>query len=238
MNSTNIGKVYGSFSIISDVYIENKIKKVNVQCSCGKIRSCYISNLNKLNRCSKCYGLNKSILKHGSVNTNNISIVKIINDRKIIIKCHCGIIKTIWRTSFKKYKHCGCQTKKGIEHHAYKGYYNIPASLYDRVKNRAGTANIPFEITIEDMYELFKQQNGKCALTGIQLVITTSTVKGNASLDRIDNSLGYIKGNVWWLDKDINMMKNKYSLNKFINLCHLVSRYNHDIDIEKAFCKL
>lgn len=45
---------------------------------------------------------------------------------------------------------------------------------------------------------------------------------GTASLDRIDSSKGYIKGNIQWVHKDINKMKNNYNQAYFINLCALV----------------
>ena len=43
-----------------------------------------------------------------------------------------------------------------------------------------------------------------------------------ASLDRVDNKLGYIKGNVHWVYKDINFMKQGFSLSHFIDMCNLV----------------
>ena len=47
---------------------------------------------------------------------------------------------------------------------------------------------------------------------------------GNASLDRIDNSKGYIKGNVQWVTKDINMCKRTLNNESFIVLCKKVSQ--------------
>jgi len=44
-----------------------------------------------------------------------------------------------------------------------------------------------------------------------------------ASLDRIDNNKGYIEGNVQWVIKKINYMKNTLSEKNFINLCNKIS---------------
>jgi len=49
-----------------------------------------------------------------------------------------------------------------------------------------------------------------------------------ASLDRIDNNKGYIKGNVQWVLKDINKMKNIHTQDYFIELCKLVWEYQNE----------
>lgn len=45
---------------------------------------------------------------------------------------------------------------------------------------------------------------------------------GVASLDRIDSSQGYIKGNVQWVHKDINKMKFDLSQDRFLELCNII----------------
>jgi archaellum component FlaC len=43
------------------------------------------------------------------------------------------------------------------------------------------------------------------------------------SLDRIDSKLGYIEGNVQWLHKDVNYMKQEYSQEYYIDICKKVA---------------
>jgi len=57
------------------------------------------------------------------------------------------------------------------------------------------------------------------------------TISGNASLDRIDSSIGYVNDNVQWVHKDINMMKRIYTQEYFIYLCKLVSENNNIVRI-------
>ena len=75
------------------------------------------------------------------------------------------------------------------------------------------------------MWDLFIKQNRKCALSGLEL--SFPKINGDqsytASIDRIDSSLGYIEGNVQWVHKDINIMKNKYDQDYFIQMCKLIS---------------
>mgnify|MGYP007044016634 CR=1 FL=1 len=45
-----------------------------------------------------------------------------------------------------------------------------------------------------------------------------------ASLDRIDSSKGYIEGNVQWVHKDINWMKQDFNEEYFIFLCSEITK--------------
>jgi len=52
----------------------------------------------------------------------------------------------------------------------------------------------------------------------------TKNKKRTAYLDRTDSSKGYVEGNVQLVHKDVNISKNKYELQYFINLCKDVSK--------------
>jgi hypothetical protein len=45
------------------------------------------------------------------------------------------------------------------------------------------------------------------------------------SVDRIDSLRGYVEGNVQWVHKKINIMKNVYSQEEFIILCKQVVKH-------------
>jgi len=44
-------------------------------------------------------------------------------------------------------------------------------------------------------------------------------------LDRIDSKLGYVRGNVQWIHKDLQTMKWDLPEDRFIRLCDEVSKY-------------
>jgi hypothetical protein len=73
-----------------------------------------------------------------------------------------------------------------------------------------------FELTEEAMFSTF---TGKCALSGVDISLDYG---GNASLDRIDSSLGYIPGNVQWVDGKVNLAKRNMSDAEFIEMCKMV----------------
>ena len=83
-------------------------------------------------------------------------------------------------------------------------------------------------ITIDDLIEQWDKQNGICMFSGANLILSTYTkIEKNpiycASLDRIDSKLGYIKGNIRWVSRAINWMKNEMDDSQVWELCHLIS---------------
>ena len=90
--------------------------------------------------------------------------------------------------------------------------------------------NISFDITIEEAWQKFLEQNRKCALTGDELVFYTRRKKDaniqTASLDRIDNTKGYTKNNCYWLHKSINRLKSDFTVEELLNLARKLVKYN------------
>lgn len=77
------------------------------------------------------------------------------------------------------------------------------------------------------MWNLLEEQNFKCALTGIPLEIhKIKTSKITASLDRIDNTQGYIPGNVRWVHKRVNVMRMDMTDEELLEWCLLLIKYN------------
>lgn len=87
--------------------------------------------------------------------------------------------------------------------------------------------NIEFNVTKEYCWGIFEKQQYKCAITGLDLCMCYqfSSKNQTASLDRIDNSKGYIEGNLQWVHKDINRMKWCHSEEYFKKMCRLVVEF-------------
>lgn len=114
---------------------------------------------------------------------------------------------------------------------AWKGCGNLSGDKYRVYRQGAEKRNLEFTVTVEYLWELFVKQGGKCALTGLDIVLDarlgslnkTGFQKSDASLDRIDNTKGYIEGNLQWVHKDINRMKSDFTLKTFLEYCLLVT---------------
>lgn len=150
-------------------------------------------------------------------------------------KCACGnTISVAYRALvYKKTKSCGCvNRRRGPEHKDWRGCGEISMDHFSTYKRNAKAKNREFSITLEYAWELFLKQNRKCAITGEELTFDLygglnkkrkDTCKITASLDRIDSSLGYVVGNVQWIHKKINIMKNDSPQEEFIEWCKKVA---------------
>ena len=73
------------------------------------------------------------------------------------------------------------------------------------------------DITLEDLKQVWDNQNGICPYTGLKLTLPENgnihdlDITIRASLDRIDSNLGYIKNNIQFVSTPINFMKNTMS---------------------------
>ena len=151
-------------------------------------------------------------------------------------KCHaCGKIVVVLAPTLRNTrKSCGCKRGlKGKDSPLFKGTGEISMGFYKRIKRNANRRDIKFNVTIQELWKLFLKQNKKCALTGKILTMpgdpkTISKDAWTASLDRIDSSKGYIKGNVQWVHKHVNLMKQWFDEKYFIKLCENVIEYKKE----------
>ena len=122
-------------------------------------------------------------------------------------------------------KSCGCQ-RIGSNNYGWKGIGDLSGQKWGQIIKGARERNILITLTMQEAWELFLQQDKKCALTGFPLVMHSIKPLGiTASLDRIDSLKGYTLDNVQWTHKDINMLKNDYDQDYFISLCKAVAAH-------------
>lgn len=152
-------------------------------------------------------------------------------------KCLCDCGNYVERNSYALRQglasHCGCSIKYGEDNLLYKGVGDISASWFNNKVIRAakgyyGSRKIKkVDITIEYIWDLFLKQNRKCIYSGLVLTFPNKRTNlencnATASLDRIDSNKGYIKGNVQWVHKKVNIMKNVMDDKEFLKLCGLI----------------
>lgn len=88
-------------------------------------------------------------------------------------------------------------------------------------KNRAKRTNIEFNITIEDI--VIPEM---CPILEIPFIKgTKNNYKYTYSLDRIDNSKGYIKGNIQVISMMANIMKNSATVEELEKFCENIPKY-------------
>jgi len=83
--------------------------------------------------------------------------------------------------------------------------YSVESKMYQRAKSRAKENNMEFSITKEDI--LIPEY---CPILNIPIIYHSGSSGGkinSPALDRIDNTKGYVKGNVLVISHLANMMK-------------------------------
>jgi len=112
---------------------------------------------------------------------------------------------------------CSMKRTHGSNNPNWKGTSVISSSRFTRMKRQAKERGIEFLLEIQDFEDKLLDQNYICALTGMELT------KETWSLDRIDSLKPYEVGNIQWVHKDINIMKNKFEEDYFIEMCKKVA---------------
>jgi hypothetical protein len=149
---------------------------------------------------------------------------------------YCGLYTTRYSNSIRVAihgcRHCSEKYHSGNRHSSWKGSGVITGDFMHDIRSGARRKSRTLEVSIDVKFldDLWASQDGRCAYTGIQLVM--GTAKGNiettASLDRIDSSLGYVEGNVQFVHKMVNKMKWDHSHNDFLMWVNLISNHTKE----------
>jgi hypothetical protein len=154
-------------------------------------------------------------------------VVKIKNKKTLCeCKCSCGVVRFVRKDSLldghtKRCRACGhSKTTSAL----YQGVGLLSGIYFTRLQIAAKTRKIEFNVSIEYLNNLFKIQDGLCALSKVPLILSQSFSDGTqtASVDRINNDLGYTEGNLRWVHKDVNRLRGPLSDEDLIKWCKLI----------------
>jgi hypothetical protein len=146
-----------------------------------------------------------------------------------LCKCSCGIEHAAHASNLKKGQVKSCGHHKGVRSKSngprWEGFGDIGLTYWSSLKRNALARGTVFSIEIAYAWGLFLGQNKRCALSGILLSFgdNRKDLSRNASLDRIDNTKGYVEGNIQWVHKDVNKMKQHFANDYFIETCKKVA---------------
>lgn len=110
------------------------------------------------------------------------------------------------------------------------GHYRSVSGNWDRYFRKLLSLSKRSEtLTVEDLKGKLEAQDGKCALTGQTL--TCKLVRGkrqwtNASIDKIESSLGYLPSNIQLVCSAVNLFRGNLPVQDFIRWCNLVAEHN------------
>lgn len=120
---------------------------------------------------------------------------------------------------YTKPHHLFCSKAHANTYNAGKSWDNfLKKLLYNNAKNRK-------KLSVKYLLYLYKKQDGKCALSGVELTRITGmgSVPTNASIDRIRPDGGYVPGNVRLLCNFVNSFRSNLSDKDFKWWCEKIA---------------
>jgi hypothetical protein len=169
-------------------------------------------------------------LKKYNLKTKNLQYNRGADNKKYI-SLNCAKCGTQFQKRLKVY---GMELKRNPDHNFYcskecAGITHNDLSPFRRsfcaARERVRHAKVKreFDITVEDLKNLWDDKGGKCAISGLEMTEPPSgrqrkkTKDRNpltGSLDRIDSDKGYVNGNIQWVCTFVNYAKNNYDDNE------------------------
>ena len=151
---------------------------------------------------------------------------------KYLCICDCGIEKWIKACNLRagRAMSCGCGRKDnpnfGFSRISKDSKYFFKSWLsFWRAK--AKRDELSFDLTMEDLDNLYDKQEGKCFYTGDTFILAANAKfcikETNISIDRIDITKGYSIDNVVFCLKMVNISRNVYTQQEFITMCRRVA---------------
>ena len=141
----------------------------------------------------------------------------------------CPQCKTKYTTTDARSKFCSAKCRSyfnGVKFR--KNNYGDNLEYY--IKYILLSKNRP-ELSVEDILNLYEQQRGLCALSGVEMTYRTGVgrVKTNMSLDRIEAGGPYIKENVRLVCTHANTIRNDLTDEEMLWWCNkIIQNQNKD----------
>jgi len=134
------------------------------------------------------------------------------------VECIKHGLHSKWRLVEKRCITCRlCQSERGLAYRRRRPLYH----LWRQARVNAAKRGLVFDITLEDLKELFLKQEEKCCLSGLPF-----SEEGDhmVSLDRIDPLKGYEKKNIQLILWMVNRMKSDFKQELFVEICTTISK--------------
>jgi hypothetical protein len=114
--------------------------------------------------------------------------------------------------------------------------HRLASKLVRNARGRAKGKKLQCDVTIEVLTQLLRAQDMKCAVSGLPFDLTANLDRKHTrnpfgpSIDRIDNSKGYIQGNVRIVLSAVNYGINEWGEDQYRTICSAVARYGSGVE--------
>lgn len=182
------------------------------------------------NVCKKCRTLKRQKLLH--VNEFELVLCLKCNEYK-----HENNFDKAEENWFRKHldrrcKECKTQqyNKRRINNRGKDPLERLLTERFCGVKTRSINNKLELDFDREYLKSLWFLQKGKCALTNIDMTyeLYQGRTHTNFSVDRIDSSKGYIKGNIQLVCMVVNQMKNNLTVEELMFFCKAIIQHEEN----------
>ena len=143
-------------------------------------------------------------------------------------KCECGSesyvpLNNLMNGSSTQCSSCASK-ESGLKRR--KGCGKISGEMWSIIKSNIDKRNVEFNLRIEEAWDRFEYQEGKCALTNDEISFSGypyDKEKTTAVLTQINQDKGYDKTNIIWIHRDVAEMKSTMSLDRFLEVAYKVT---------------
>lgn len=142
--------------------------------------------------------------------------------------------------AIRQNKDCRCNTCKSEQRRLAIATYDDNVKLekvlqarWLAARSRAIDKSIPFTITKEDLLAIWESQEGKCAVSGLDMTyeLGEGRTYTNVSVDQIVPSKGYTIDNIQLVCMAVNQLKSDFSMDIILTLCSAIvenaAKWNH-----------
>jgi hypothetical protein len=223
-----IGSKFGNWTVLGPGRTDRAREMWRCRCDCGHVANMRATRLRSGQQipCGGC----EDALHRTPLRLETFGLWTVISEGRDergrwrwLCHCKCGRPQYISPTHLIRGATKGCRRCSPLKHPS-----GIPANRWSKIVSSAKRRDIEVSISREEAYSLLEAQDFKCALTGMDIWVNRRSwdSKRNswtASIDRIDSKKPYEVGNIQWVHKDVNLMKNDLSQERFIELCRKVT---------------
>lgn len=160
------------------------------------------------------------IVSYDTITKNNLThwLCRCTCDRERLIPLNNLMNGSSTQCEFCSKKESGLKRRKGCG--------DISGEMWSIIKSNINKRDVNFNLRIEEAWDRFEYQDGKCALTNDDISFSGypyNKERTTAVLTQINQDKGYDKTNIIWIHRDVAEMKSTMSLDRFLEVAYKVT---------------
>jgi|TARA_R100001480_G_C4647491_1_gene170331 hypothetical protein len=147
--------------------------------------------------------------------------------KKTCVTCQRELLQEEYTGKRNVCRRCTSFQRNAARNHSPESYLAV---VFSKLKN--ARKDMEWELDMDNIKNIWRKQNGKCALSGVFMTWHGGEGKQdfNVSIDRKDPNKGYIIGNVQLVTQRVNTMKHTLGESEFYWWCKNITHNKENAD--------